>query len=157
MILHPDAFDQLNHLIHVNKDSAASLTTAAENVRNTQLESLLSGYAKNHSKFADELQVEVERLGGTASDTGTVGGALYRGWLDVKSSLSGHSPTAMLTACEAGEQSADAAYAGPGDISLPGQTHSLIDKQRKQIREMHKHLCRLVEEARNGVEFQTNE
>ncbi|MGA8027853.1 MAG: PA2169 family four-helix-bundle protein [Bryobacteraceae bacterium] len=149
--------DQLNHLVHINKDSEAGFRTAAENVKNSEIETLFAGYAKQHAKFVTELQNEIERLGGSASDSGTLGGALHRGWMDVKSAISGHSAASMLSACENGEQSAEAAYAEVADSNPTGQTHTLISKHREQIRGFLARLRRLTGETKNGVEFQNNE
>lgn len=149
--------DQLNHLVHINKDAEAGFRTAAENVKNSEIETLFAGYAKQHAKFAAELESEIERLGGSASDSGTLGGALHRGWMDVKSALSGHSAASMIGTCENGEQSAEAAYGEVSDSNTTGQTHTLLEKQREQIRGFLARLRRLMGEMKDGVEFQNNE
>src|SRR4051812_27339439 len=81
--------DELNHLIEINKNAEMALNTAAENVKNSELESLFSSFAKQHAKFATELEAEVHRLGGNASHSGTLGGLVHRGWMDLKSAVSG--------------------------------------------------------------------
>ena len=149
--------DHLNHLLDVNKDAEEGFRTAAENVKNSAIETLLEGYAKQHAKFQKELQAEIERLGGNASPSGTFGGAIHRGWMEVKSALTGHSAGAMLAACETGEQSADAAYADAAADNPTGQTNTLLDKQREQIRGFHAHLKKLIGETEDGLEFQKNE
>jgi hypothetical protein len=53
--------------------------------------------------------------------------------MDVKSALTGHSAGSMLTACETGEQSAEAAYAEAADANPTGQTHTLIEKHRQRL------------------------
>ena len=154
---HNSTIDQLNHLVHINKDAEAGFRTAAGNVKNSEIETLFDGYAKQHAKFITELQGEIERLGGNASDSGTLGGALHRGWMDVTSALTGHSAGSMLTACETGEQSAEAAYAEAADANPTGQTHTLIEKHRQQISGFRARLSKLVGEIKDGLEFQNNE
>lgn len=154
---HDDTIDQLNHLVAINKDAEAGFRTAAENIKNSELETVFTGYAKQHARFAADLQEEIKRLGGTFSDSGTLGGALHRGWIDLKSTLSGHSTAAILTSCETGEQSADAAYAQAADANPSGQTHTLIDKHWQQIKGFHTRLCRLIGETKDGIDFQQNE
>lgn len=149
--------DQLNVLVHINKDAEAGFRTAAQNVKNSELETLLTGYAKQHAKFAAELHEEIKHLGGNTSDSGTFGGALHRGWMDLKSAVSGHSATAMLTSCESGEESAESAYLGAVDSNPTGHTHALIDKHLEQIKAFRTRLARLVGETKDGVEFQKNE
>ncbi|MDQ2774473.1 MAG: PA2169 family four-helix-bundle protein [Acidobacteriota bacterium] len=149
--------DQLNHLVHINKDAEAGLHTAAENVKNSELETVFGGYAKQHAKFAAELQQEIKRLGGTVSDSGTLGGAMHRAWMDLTSALSGHSAASMLTACENGENSAEIAYHDASDLKPTGQTHTLIEKHRQQIIGFRTRLARLVQETKDGVDFQKND
>ncbi len=154
---HDNTINQLNHLLHINKDAEAGFHTAAETVKNSELETLFSGYAKQHAKFAVELREEIERLGGTFSDTGTLGGALHRGFLDVKSVVSGHSAASILRSCESGEESAEVAYIEAADANITGQTHMLIEKHREQIKAFRTRLARLVGEMKDGLDFQKNQ
>ena len=149
--------DQLNRLIAINKDAEDGFLAAAESIKNSELDTLFKGYAKQHAKFLAELQQEVERLGGNPSSSGTVGGAIHRGWTDLKSTLSGHSAASLLASCDTGEQSADAAYAEVAKANPSGQTHALIEAQRQQIKAFHTRLARLVGETNDGVDFPKNE
>lgn len=152
----PDALDHLTRLIALNHDSEAGFNTAAENVNNTELETVFSGYAKQHAKFARELEQEVGRAGGNASDAGTLGGAIHRNWLDLKAALTGHSAAGILESCRSGEESAEVAYdEATRDIST-GQTYSLLTRQRQHVNEIRTRLARLVQETKDGVEFQAN-
>jgi uncharacterized protein (TIGR02284 family) len=149
--------DMLSHLVHINNDAEAGFRTAAENVKNSEIETLFVNCAKQHAKFAAELQTEIQRLGGSPSAAGTLGGALHRGWMDIKSALSGHSAGSMIAACETGEQSAEAAYADAADTNPTGQAHTLIERHAEQIKAFRTHLTRLAGQIRDGVEFQKNE
>jgi hypothetical protein len=40
---HNSTIDQLNHLVHINKDAEAGFRTAAGNVKNSEIETLLMG------------------------------------------------------------------------------------------------------------------
>lgn len=154
MAQHP--IDDLNHLIEINKDAEAGFYNAAKNVKNTELETLFAGYAQQHAKFAGELQGEIKRLGSSYAESGTLGGAAHRGWMDLKSALSGHSAAAMLSSCESGEESAEIAYADAADANPTGQTHTLLEKHLQQIKEFRTRLARLIGETKDGVEFQDN-
>ena len=154
---HNDTIEQLNRLIRVNRDAEEGLRAAAESVKNSELESLFGGYAKQHAKFEIELQEEVKRLGGAFSESGTMGGAIHRGWMNLKSTLSGDSAAAILRSCEGDEESAEIAYTDATDRNQTGQTHTLIEKQRQQIKEFRTRLARLVGETKDGLEFQKNE
>jgi uncharacterized protein (TIGR02284 family) len=149
--------DLLNRLVHVNTDAETGFVAAAENVKNSELETLFGGYAKQHAKFILELQEEIKRLDGNCSDSGTLGGAIHRGWMDLKSALSGHSAASLLAACEDGEQSAEAAYSDAVKAESRGQTHTLVEKHWQQIKGFRTRLARLVGQTKDGVEFQDNE
>ena len=149
--------DQLNRLIAINKDAEDGFLAAAESIKNSELDTLFKGYAKQHAKFLAELQQEVERLGGDPSNSGTLGGAIQRGWTDVKSTLSGHSAASLLASCESGEQSVEVAYSEVAKANPSGQTHKLIEAHRHQIKAFHTRLARLVGETKDGVDFQKNE
>lgn len=149
--------DELNRLIDANKNAEEGLRGASETVKNSELETLFGGYAKQHARFADELQDEVRRLGGTASTSGTIGGVVHRGWMDVKAALTGGSAASILKSCESGEESAEIAYTDALDANITGQTHTLISKQAQQIKGFRTHLTRLVGETKDGIDFQKNE
>ena len=154
---HDNTVDQLNQLIHVNRNCEEQLRGAAQQVQNSELETLFGGYAKQHDKFANELIEEVHRLRGDTSHPESSGGTLHRKWMDLKAAVTGHSPGALLQACENTEESAEMAYRDVADENPSGQTHSLIEKHHSQIKAFRTRLARLVGEVKDGVEFQINE
>ena len=152
-----ETIDQLNLLIQINKDCEAAFLTASKNINNTELETMFDGYARQHAKFASEIQSEVERLGGRFSESGSVGGAVQRGWMDLKSAISGHSARAILGSCKGGEESAQHAYDDAVDDNPSGQTHLLLARHQQQVKEIRTRIARLFEETKDGVEFQEND
>lgn len=156
MLSQEDTVHLLNELIQICKDGERGYQTAADNVRNSELETVFRGYAKQRTEFARELQAEVERLGGQASDSGNIGAALHRSWMNVKSSLSGGGSAGMLSTCESGEDNALAAYDRAARTSITGKTRVLVEKQLQQIREAHTRIHRLKDEIEDGTEFPEN-
>ncbi len=153
-----ETIEQLTRLADVNRDAELGYRTAAEHIGNSQLETLFSGYAKQHEKFQKELQTELQHLEpGRHSNSETLSGALHRRWIDLKGALSGHSARSVLAACEDEAQSVEAAYADAGQADFRGRLGSLLSKQEQQIKETHTHLCRLLTEVKDGVDFQVNE
>lgn len=151
------AADELDHLVRINKDAEAGFEAAAESIRNSELETLFRGYAKQHHKFGAELEDHIEHLGGKPSGGETLSGKLHRGWMDLKAAASGHSAHGVLVSCESGEESAEIAYIDAAERYPSGQIYALIQKHRKQIVEFRVHLQRLIGEMKDGVEFQSNE
>src|SRR5271169_6497355 len=101
-----DTIEHLNGLTETCKDGELGYRTAAANARNTQLESVFTDYSKQRGHFARALQGEVERLGGTSTDSGTPTATVFRGWIHLKSALSGNDGGAIIAACETGEETA---------------------------------------------------
>src|SRR6266849_3017852 len=132
-----ETIDHLNQLIHVCKDGEQGYHTAAGHVSNSQMETVFSEYAKERGQFVRQLQAEVERLGGTAADSGTLTAAMHRGWIDLKSALSGGDAGAIVAACETGEDAAQAAFERVVDSDVTGETRSLVEKQFRKIEEAH--------------------
>ena len=149
-------FDQLNHLVVVNNDAEAGFLTAAKNVRNSEIQTLFEGYSSRHAALSAEIQDQVERLGESPSDSGSLGGSLTRGWMDLKATLTGHSVGSMLSACENGEQTAESAYLDALDVITSGKVHTLLQKHCEEIKGFRTRLARLTQEMKDGVEFQKN-
>lgn len=149
-----DTIGYLNELIQVCKSGEYGYQTAAANVRNSQLETVFTDYAKQRAGCARQLQAEVERLGGTPADSGTMTAAVHRGWIDLKSALTGSDAGAIVAACETGEESALAAFervANYTDVS--GETRVLVEKQWHKVQEAQKRMLRLREEIAGGAEY----
>lgn len=151
-----ETIGQLNQLIETSKDGELGYRTAAEHVHNTQLQTVFRDYSKERAQFGLQLKAEVERLGGSPSDSGSISAALHRGWIDVKSALSGGDGSAIIAACETGDDAAVAAYQRVIDTDISGQTRTLIDRQYRKVQEAHNHLCRL-KESNNTANYQKNE
>lgn len=144
----------IDELIETNKDGELGYRTAALHVHNTQLQSVFTDYAKQRAQFAHQLRAEIERLGGTPADSGSFAAALYRGWIDVKTALSGGDGSSLIAACEAGDEAAVASYQRVIAQDISGQTRTIIERQFRQVQEAHNHMCRLKE---GNERYQKNE
>jgi len=152
-----ETLDLLNELVRISKDGEQGYLTAAENIHNSELETMFRGYAKQRAEFARELQAEVERLDGKPAESGNLGGAVHRGWMNLKAGLSGGDPGALIAACESGEDSALAAYDRAANATtITGKPKALIDKQFQQVKETHTRLARLRREIEDGTVFPKN-
>lgn len=138
------AVQTLNKLIEVCLDGELGYRTAAEHIHDSKLRFILTDYAIRRSQFADELREEVQRLGGSPSDSGTVAASLHRGWIALKSAASHGDPSAIVAACETGEDSARATYEMAVNSEISGATRTLIEEQwraidsaRERMRQIH--------------------
>jgi uncharacterized protein (TIGR02284 family) len=150
-----ETITELNGLITTCRDGELGYVTAAADVRNTELQTIFKSYAAQRGRFVRDLQAEVKRLGGNPEDTGSVGGTLLCGWMDVKSALTGDSVRPIIATCETGEEAAVAAFAWVVNLDVSGKTRSLVEKQWKSAKETHARLRRLNADAASGAKFQT--
>jgi uncharacterized protein (TIGR02284 family) len=132
-----DAMATLNHLIETCRDGEHGFRTAAESVRSAELKRLFRQYADQRAHFASELQAAVQRLGGEPQRSGSVAGALHRGWMNVKSAVSGEDDAAVVAAAETGEDSAVRAYEAAVTGGLPDAVQPLVAGQLAEVRAAH--------------------
>src|SRR5580700_6741060 len=130
-----DTISHLNSLIETCRNGELGYAEAARLVEDTQLQTVLEGYAKERAGFVRALQAEVRKLGGTPAESGTIGAAMHRGWMELKSLATLGSGGAILAACETGEDSAWTHYKEATDSDISGESRTLIDKQWGKVKE----------------------
>jgi uncharacterized protein (TIGR02284 family) len=127
----------LNDLVETSKNGEKGFMKAAEDTRDPSLKLLFQDRAQNCARGATELQDIVQRLGGKPETGGSVAGALHRGWVDVKSAVTGRSDHAILAECERGEDVAKKNYRDALDKELPADIRSVIERQYQGVLENH--------------------
>ncbi len=132
-----DVIATLNNLIETCKDGQNGFQEAAEGVENTNLKQLFYQYSQQRAKFAGELQALVRELGGDPENSGSVAASLHRGWINIKSAVTGKDDTAILNECERGEDVAKKAYQDAGGESLPANVMSVVQRQADEVRQAH--------------------
>jgi len=138
-----DTISNLNSLIETCRNGELGYADAAGLVKDTRLQTVLQGYAKERAGFARVLQAEVKKLGGTPAESGTAGAALHRGWMEMKSAATLGSAGAILSACETGEDSAWTHYKHVIDSDISGASRAIVDKQWEKVKEAIAHLQHL--------------
>ena len=142
----------LNNLIETCKDGQAGFKTAAEGVERSELKTLFYEYSQQRARFAGELQNEVRRLGGDPEKTGSVAASLHRGWIDIKSAVTGKSDKAVISECERGEDSAVRNYKGAlADESLTADVRSVVERQYAAVQEAHDRVRSLERKTGAGA------
>src|SRR5437868_105208 len=105
-ISNDDIVSTLNGLIETCKDGQEGFKSAAEGVERSDLKSLFFEFSQQRAHFAGELQSMVQTLGENPENSGSLAGSLHRGWIDIKSAVTGKDEKAILNECERGEDSA---------------------------------------------------
>lgn len=121
----------LNGLIQTCKDGEEGFRDAAQNVKASDLKTILYESSQERSRFVGELQALVRSLGGDPADSGTFMGAVHRGWMDLKTAISANDERGILSECERGEDSAKKAYQDAMAKPLP---ETVLDVLRTQVR-----------------------
>lgn len=127
----------LNNLIETCKDGENGFREAAEGVQDSTTRATLVQYQQQRAQFASELQAEVAKLGKAPESSGSVSAALHRGWLNLKSAVTGKSDLAILQECERGEDSAVKNYRTALAEDLPADLKSLIQTQYDEVLQAH--------------------
>jgi uncharacterized protein (TIGR02284 family) len=99
-ISNDDVISTLNGLIETCKDGQDGFKEAAEGVERSDLKSLFYEFSQQRAHFAGELQSLVQTLGGDPEKSGSVAGAIHRGWMNIKSAVTGKDEGAILNECE---------------------------------------------------------
>lgn len=138
----------LNDLIETCKDGEQGFRTCAENVESQQLKSTLNQHARECAQGAQELQGLVKTLGGEAEKTSSVSGAMHRGWIDIKSAVTGKDEEAVLNECERGEDMALESYRNALDKDLPQDIRSIVERQFHGVMRNHDQVKQMRNRAR---------
>ncbi len=130
----------LNDLIRINNDRIEGYRKASENFKDDHMEllSLFSGCIIESQDNNVTLSHQVRRLGGTPDNGTTMGGKIYRAWMDFKATFGGDNAKGILESCERGEDAAKKAYqtaVESGD--LDSESLSVVTHQRERQLQSH--------------------
>jgi uncharacterized protein (TIGR02284 family) len=145
-----DIIDIVNDLIETCKDGEYGFRTSADVLKNSTTQQAFMRRAEECHNAALELQALVTELGGKAEDTGTTAGAMHRGWVAVKGTLTGYSDLAILEEVERGEDSALKAYRQALDKDLPPTVRAVIEGQYQGVKRNHDQMRSLRDQERTA-------
>jgi len=127
----------LNSLIETLKDGEEGFRTAAEGLTNPQAKAVFQQYSRERAQMAQELQAEVRTLGGDPEQAGSMSGSVHRGWINIKSVVTGKNDASIIAEAERGEDIAKNAYAEAIKTALPPSVSAVISRQAVKVREAH--------------------
>jgi uncharacterized protein (TIGR02284 family) len=145
-----DTISTLNNLIETCRDGQYGFQQAAEGVTNQELKKLFERFSQQRAQFVGELQSEVRQLGSDPQNSGSVAGALHRGWINIKSAVSKRDEHNILEECERGEDSAVKNYEEAFQEDLPPQLMNVIQRQYTAIQEAHDRIRSLRDKTRTA-------
>jgi uncharacterized protein (TIGR02284 family) len=143
-----DVIDALQDLVECCKDGEYGFRTSAEQVRRQDLKTTFEQRAQDCRRGADELNEKIRSLGGKVEDSGSAMGAMHRGWVSVKSTLSTYDDKAVLEECERGEDNALARYRKALKQDLPAEIKQLVERQMQGVQRNHDQIKMLRDQFR---------
>ncbi len=146
-----DIISTVNGLIETCKDGQKGYKQAAEGVQNSDLKTLFYEYDQQRSQFAGELQMLVRELGGDPENSGSFTGALHRGWIDIKSIVTGKDEGAILNECERGEDVAKNTYKQALELPLPANVANFVQTQYTAVQAAHDKIKALRDSVNNAA------
>lgn len=128
-----DVISTINGLIQTCKDGQEGFQESAEAVQDSQLKTLFYELGQQRAQFTGELQGLVRELGGDPENSGSFSGAIHRGWINLKSAVTGQDDGAILNEAERGEDVAKNAYKNALETNLPANVASTIQDQYSAV------------------------
>lgn len=149
-----DVIDVLNDLIEYSKDGEKGFKESADDVKNPELKTFFVQRATACNQAAAELQAEVRNLGGDPETSTSLSGDIHRGWVNLKSMVTGKDEEAVLNEVERGEDHALKAYKEAREklvkLNNPSAQNALtlVDRQLQGVQRNHDQVKALRDAAR---------
>lgn len=137
MGMYEEAIDVLNDLIQTCKDGENGFRDSAGATDRSDLKSLFLELSSQRQQFASELQSEVLRLGGSPDKSGSVAGAMHRGWINLKSAISNRNDDEVIAEAERGEDAAVESYEEALRKEMPLETAEIVRRQFLAVKSAH--------------------
>ncbi len=131
------AISTLNSLIEILKDGEEGFKTAAAGLTDPQTKTVFQQFSRERGQMAQELQAEVRKLGGDPEKAGSMSGSVHRGWINIKSAVTGKSDASIVAEAERGEDIAKKAFEDAGKAGLPASASAVVHQQAVRVREAH--------------------
>ena len=145
-----EIIDTLNDLIKICNDGKEGFRACAENasISSANLRAMLNERAHECALAAEELSALVREMSGTPATGTTTAGALHRGWLNVKTSITGKTDRHVLEECERGEDVAKLAYQTALAKEIPASIRSIVEQQYQGVLSNHSLIKKLHEQEK---------
>ena len=143
--------DTLHELLLFVNDRVAGYERAVEHSQDAELRGYYQQLVSQSQQFANQLNSYLTREGSDRETGTTIKGKLYRAWMDIKATLTGHDEQAILNANIYGEEWALKAYEEAlNDSGLTGTMRQEVQRQQTTSQATYQHLRKLAEESRQA-------
>lgn len=128
----------LNTLIATTLDSMKGYREAAGDSENSAHSQFFNRMAEERSQVASDLQAQVRALGGDPETESSTAGAAHRGWVNLKSAVTGRDEEAIVNEVERGEDYIKTKFeTAMQDDGLSAETRGKLEKSFESIRRGH--------------------
>lgn len=143
-----DVIDVLQDLVECSKDGEYGFRECAEQAKDPQLKSIFLQRADDCRRGAQELNDLIRQCGGRTEDGGSAMGAVHRGWVAVKATLTTYDDKAVLNEAERGEDNAKTRYRKALEKPLPENVRQVVERQLQGVLRNHDQVKALRDQAR---------
>jgi uncharacterized protein (TIGR02284 family) len=143
-----EVVEVLNDLVETSKDGEYGFSKCAENCKSPELKVIFERHAAQCRSSAQELQTLVAEYGGKPETSGTVSGAMHRGWLAVRGTVALNDDLSMLEESERGEDVARDRYRKALKKNLPPSLLAVVKRQAEGAQRNHDEIKRLRDQMR---------
>ena len=138
----------LNRCVEICTDGEKGFGAAAADVRNTTLKAIFRLYESQRADFVRSLQAEIDALGYTHENQGTVRGTLHRAWTGARLQLEGRNDEVIVDECMRGEIAALRVY---DQLLLHADT--FLDRTRVLLVRQREAIAGALEEMKTRLAF----
>jgi uncharacterized protein (TIGR02284 family) len=127
-------------LIQTLEDGAKGFQSGAEKLSDSDradLATRFSAFSAERAQFADELRAIASAYGDRIEESGSVAAAAHRGWMAVKDTIAGSSPSGVLDVAEQGEDHAVSEFSKALDEDISPELRSVVQRQFASVKAAH--------------------
>ena len=127
-------------LIQTLEDGKEGFAKGAEKLAgdgSAELAETFRTLSTQRAQFSAELEALAADYGDDIDESGTVAGALHRGWMTLKDALTGNDPRAVLDVAAQGEDHAVKEFKKALDGDLSADLRSVVARQAAEVQEAH--------------------
>ena len=127
-------------LMQTLEDGKDGFTRAADKLAESDrpdLSTKMRAYADQRAAFSTELETLAATYGDDIDESGSVAGAIHRGWMSVKDAISGSDPDGVLDAAEQGEDHAVSEYEDALGKDISPELREVVQRQFTGVKQAH--------------------
>jgi uncharacterized protein (TIGR02284 family) len=141
-----EILDQLSKLLTLSNDAEEGYKEAADNVDSSELKTMFLKESRQRAEFAQELDSEIQTLGGDPDNSTSITADLHRAWINIKSAFTSNDDKAVVKECHRGDQEALSDYNSVlQETNLAASTRELLLRQKQSIDTANSTMARLAQ------------